>query len=54
MKSESTTEVRDSSYMLPVIPLPGKVIFPGSNTPLNVVRKTGVSVSYTHLRAHET
>ena len=42
MKSDSTTEVRDASYMLPVIPLPGKVIFPGSNTPLNVVRKTGV------------
>jgi ATP-dependent Lon protease len=43
MKPDSTTEVRDASYMLPVIPLPGKVIFPGSNTPLNVVRESGVS-----------
>ena len=42
MKPDSTTEVRDASYMLPVIPLPGKVIFPGSNTPLNVVRESGV------------
>ena len=42
MKPDSTTEVRDANYMLPVIPLPGKVIFPGSNTPLNVVRESGV------------
>ena len=42
MKSDSATEVHDANYMLPVIPLPGKVIFPGSNTPLNVVRETGV------------
>ena len=42
MEPDSTTEVRDASYMLPIIPLPGKVIFPGSNTPLNVVRESGV------------
>ena len=42
MKSDAAVEVRDASYTLPVIPLPGKVIFPGSNTPLNVVRETGV------------
>ena len=42
MTSDSAIEVRDASYTLPVIPLPGKVIFPGSNTPLNVVRETGV------------
>ncbi|HIA66998.1 TPA: endopeptidase La [Candidatus Poribacteria bacterium] len=42
MKSDSAIEVRDASYTLPVIPLPGKVIFPGLNTPLNVVRETGV------------
>ena len=29
MKSDSAIEVRDASYTLPVIPLPGKVIFPG-------------------------
>ena len=42
MKSDSAIEVRDASFTLPVIPLPGKVIFPGLNTPLNVVRETGV------------
>ena len=28
--------------MIPIIPLPGKVILPCINTPLNVVRKVGV------------
>ncbi len=28
--------------MIPIIPLPGKVIFPRTNTPLNVVRQVGV------------
>ncbi|MCZ6676376.1 MAG: endopeptidase La [Candidatus Poribacteria bacterium] len=43
----------DEVCILPVIPLPGKVIFPRANTPLNVIRQIGVRAAKYATRADQ-
>ncbi len=43
MSQDSSTDLQaDEVVILPVIPTPGKVFFPRTSTPLNVIRKMGV------------